>query len=100
MSTKVNGYAARNGTNHSREHTVLHIDYSALTDQVATGLGQDILAIDCYRITRFEFNMYKYIQQDASILSWILFKEIYMFRAFTMPIIRSTRTLLHRQSLV
>jgi hypothetical protein len=35
MPTKVNGYAARNGTNHSREHTVFHIDYSALTVQIA-----------------------------------------------------------------
>jgi hypothetical protein len=42
-------------------------------------------------------NMYRYIQQDITILSWLLFQELYMFRAFTMPIIRST--LLHRQSL-
>jgi hypothetical protein len=38
-------------------------------------------------------NMYKYIQRDATVLSWLLFQELYMFRAFTMPIIRST--LLH-----
>jgi hypothetical protein len=35
--------------------------------------------------------MYKYIQRDATV-SWILFQELnqelYMFRAFTMPIIR------------
>jgi hypothetical protein len=41
---------------------------------------------------------YKYIQRDATVLSWILFQELYMFWAFTMPIIRST--LLHRQPLV
>jgi hypothetical protein len=43
-------------------------------------------------------NIYKHIQQDATVLSWLLFQELYMFRAFTMPIIRST--LLHRQPLV
>jgi hypothetical protein len=43
------------------------------------------------------FNMYKYIQRDATV-SWFLFQELYMFQAFTMPIIRST--LLHRQPLV
>jgi hypothetical protein len=31
------------------------------------------------------FNMYKYIQQDATILSWLLFQELYMFQAFTFP---------------
>jgi hypothetical protein len=44
------------------------------------------------------FNMHKYIQRDATVLSWLLFQEFYMFRAFTMPIIRST--LLHKQPLV
>jgi hypothetical protein len=44
------------------------------------------------------FNMYKYIQRDATVLSWLLFQELYMFRAFTMPIIRNK--LLHRQPLV
>jgi hypothetical protein len=38
-----------------------------------------------------------YIQQDATILTWLLFQELCMFRALTMPIIRST--LLHRQPL-
>jgi hypothetical protein len=42
--------------------------------------------------------MCKYIQRDATILSWFLFQDLYMIRALTMPIIRST--LLHRQSLV
>jgi hypothetical protein len=42
--------------------------------------------------------MYKYIPQDAAILSWLLFQELYMFWAFTKPIFKST--LLHRQSLV
>jgi hypothetical protein len=28
--------------------------------------------------------MYKYIQKDATILSWLLFQEPYMFRAFAM----------------
>jgi len=55
MPTKVNGYAARKGTNHSTERTVSHIDYSALTVQKATGRGRDILAIDTYRIIRFKF---------------------------------------------
>jgi hypothetical protein len=32
-------------------------------------------------------NMYKYIQRDATV-SWLLFKELYIFRAFTMPFIR------------
>jgi hypothetical protein len=41
--------------------------------------------------------MYEYIQRDATV-SWLLFQELYMFRAFTMPIISST--LLHRQPLV
>jgi hypothetical protein len=44
------------------------------------------------------FNIQKYIQQDATVLSWLLFQELHMFRAFPMPIIRST--LLHRQLLV
>jgi hypothetical protein len=44
------------------------------------------------------FNMHKYIQQDATVLYLLLFQELYMFRAFTMPIIRST--LLHMQQLV
>jgi hypothetical protein len=34
--------------------------------------------------------MYKYIQ-DATV-PWLLFQELYMFRAFTMPIIRSNIT--------
>jgi hypothetical protein len=33
--------------------------------------------------------MYKYIRKDATVLSWLLFQKLYMFRAFTMPIIRS-----------
>jgi hypothetical protein len=33
-------------------------------------------------------NMYKYIQLGATV-SWFLFQELYMFRAFTMPIIRN-----------
>jgi hypothetical protein len=41
------------------------------------------------------FNIYKYIKQDATLLSWLLFQELYMFQVFTMPIIRST--LLDRQ---
>jgi hypothetical protein len=41
--------------------------------------------------------VYKYIR-DATVLSWPLFQELYMFPAFTTPIIRST--LLHRQPLV
>jgi hypothetical protein len=36
-------------------------------------------------------DMYKYIQQDETILSWFLFQELYMFRAFTMPIIIDNR---------
>jgi hypothetical protein len=39
--------------------------------------------------------MYKYIQRDATV-SWLLFQELYqelyMFRAFIMPIIRSNVT--------
>jgi hypothetical protein len=35
--------------------------------------------------------MYKYIQRDATV-SWLLFQELYMFLAFTMPIIRSNIT--------
>jgi hypothetical protein len=31
-----------------------------------------------------------YIQRDATILSWFLFQDLYMFRAFTMPIIMCT----------
>jgi hypothetical protein len=44
------------------------------------------------------FSMCGYIQRDATILYWFLFQDLYMFGAFTMPIIRST--LLHRQSLL
>jgi hypothetical protein len=40
-------------------------------------------------------NMYKYIQRDATV-SWLLLQELYqdlyMFRAFTMPIIMSNIT--------
>jgi hypothetical protein len=37
-------------------------------------------------------NMYKYIQRDATVSRLLfqeLYQELYMFRAFTMPIIRS-----------
>jgi hypothetical protein len=37
------------------------------------------------------FSMYKYTQRDATV-SWLLFQELYMFRAFTMPITRSNIT--------
>jgi hypothetical protein len=37
------------------------------------------------------FNTYKYNQRDATV-SWLLFQELYMFRAFTMSIIRSNIT--------
>jgi hypothetical protein len=39
-------------------------------------------------------NMYKYkcIQRDATVLAFISRIQLYMFRAFTMPIIRSNIT--------
>jgi hypothetical protein len=49
-------------------------------------------------VTNKTFNMYKYIQRDATVLSCLLFKKLYMNQTFTLPIIRST--LLHRQPLV
>jgi hypothetical protein len=36
--------------------------------------------------------MYKYTQRDATV-SWLLFQELYLFWAFTVPI---KSTLLHR----
>jgi hypothetical protein len=47
------------------------------------------------KLRKATINMYKYIQRDATV-SWLLFQELYqelyMFRAFTMPIIRSNIT--------
>jgi hypothetical protein len=43
-------------------------------------------------------SVYKYIQQYATIVTLLIFQELYMFLAFFMPIIMST--LLHRQSFV
>jgi hypothetical protein len=64
----------------------------SLTD---TPFSERILGSWSVRRTSICMNIFK---QDATILSWLLFQELYMFRAFTMPIIGSA--LLHRQSLV
>jgi hypothetical protein len=44
----------------------------------------------CFWFRASYINMHKYFR-DATV-SWLLFKELYMFRAFTMPIIRSIIT--------
>jgi hypothetical protein len=41
--------------------------------------------LGCDRL--FPFNTYKCTKRDTTLLSWILFQELYIFRAFTMFII-------------
>jgi hypothetical protein len=51
----------------------------------------------CYLLIDFPLYKYEYIQRDSTVY-WLLFQELYMFRAFAMSIIRIT--LLHTQPLV
>jgi hypothetical protein len=44
----------------------------------------------CFLLSYINVHIYKYIQQDATIKSWLSFQYINLIRAFNIPFIRST----------